>query len=172
MTVLAQRRLFHAAGESRRPEAGPGRRASGSVRRESGGEEPARGGGALAPGLALYVPSGWPEGVHPPGVEGWEATVTAFLLDCCPADYRSYAVLRRHPVVLARFAAEFVESQVRACREGLGEARASLGAVVSPEVVEAATQAWLEQEAALKRRRREVALVEEALRGKVFVRKM
>ena len=160
MTVTAQRRLFHPMGESRRSEAGsgaPGRWASRGER---------------TPGLALYVPAGWPDAVDPPGTEGWEPSATAFLLDCCPADYRGYAVLRRHPVVLARFAAEFVESQVRTCREGLGEARASLGEVVAPEVVEAATQAWLEQGAALRRRRREVALVEEALRGKVFIQKM
>lgn len=149
MTVLAERgRLFHAV-EPRRPTTG-----------------------RSAPGLALYTPQGWPESVRPPSSPEWETSATAFLLDCCPADYRGYPVLRRHPVVLARFAAEFVESQVRACRQGLGEARSSLGGVVSPEVVEAATQAWLEQEAALRRRRREVALVEEALRGKVFIRKL
>lgn len=121
---------------------------------------------------ALYVPAGWPDAVRPPGAPDWEATAVAFLLDCCPAEYRLYPVLRRHPVVLARFAAEFVESQVRACRDGLGEVRASLGAFVSPEVVEAATATWHEQEALLRRRRREVALVEETLRGKVFVRRL
>ncbi len=127
---------------------------------------------AADPMLASHVPAGWPERVHPPGAEGWEATAAEFLLDCCPADYRAYGVLRRHPVVLAPFAAEFVESQVRTCRTGLGEARASLGGVVDPAVVEAATDAWLEQAAVLRRRRREVALVEEALRGKVFIRKL
>lgn len=157
MTVTAQRKFFPAE-QTRRPDAGSGARG----RWRGADERPSR--------LGLYVPAGWPEGVRPPGSDDWEPTATAFLLDCCPADYRAYAVLRRHPVVLARFAAEFVESQVRACREGLGEARAALGEVVAPDVVEAATQAWLEQEAVLRRRRREVALVEEALRGKVFIR--
>ena len=121
---------------------------------------------------AIYVPTGWPEAVRPPGAPDWEATAVSFLLDCCPAEYRLYPVLRRHAVVLARFAAEFVESQVRACRDGLGEARSSLGGLVSPEVLDAATSAWHEQEALLRRRRREVALVEESLRGKVFIRKL
>lgn len=160
MTVMAQRRFFHPVGEAPRRAGGSG----------AAGRWPGRGQGTE--GLALYVPAGWPDAVQPSGTDEWEASATAFLLDCCPSDYRAYAVLRRHPVVLARFAAEFVESQLRACREGLGEARASLGDLVSPEVVEAATQAWLEQEAALRRRRREVALVEEALRGKVFIRKL
>lgn len=155
MTITTQRRAFRPTGESARP------------RPDASGAR----GRWLNPGSSsLYVPAGWPEAVLPPYAEGWEDSATAFLLDCCPADYRGYAVLRRHPVVLARFAAEFVGSQVRACREGLGQARASLGAVVHPEVIEAATQAWLEQEAVLLRRRREVALVEEALRGKVFIR--
>ena len=74
--------------------------------------------------------------------------------------------------VYGRFAAEHVESQIAACREGLGGVRASLDGVVTPEVVDQATAAWQEQTATLRRRRREVALIEEALRGKVFVRKL
>ena len=74
-----------------------------------------------------YVPPGWPEGVRPPHTDGWEDTAAAFLLDCCPAEYRGYAVLRRHPVILARFAVAHVESQVQACRDGIGGVRASLG---------------------------------------------
>lgn len=121
---------------------------------------------------ALYTPPGWPEAVRPPHAPDWEATATNFLLDSSPPEYRGYPVLRRHPVVLARFAAEHVESQLASCREGLGRVRANLGEYVSPEVVEAATQAWQELDASLRRRRREVALVEEALRGKVFIRKL
>ena len=60
-----------------------------------------------------YVPPGWPERVRPPGAPDWELTATEFLLDCCPADYRRYRLLRRHPVVLARFAAVFVGAQER-----------------------------------------------------------
>jgi hypothetical protein len=121
---------------------------------------------------AIYVPPGWPEGVRPPGAPDWERTATAFLLDCCPSDYRQYPVLRRHPVVLARFAAECVDAQVAACGVGLGECRASLDGLVPPDAIEDASQAWRAQEAALRRTRREVALVEEALRGKVFIRKL
>ncbi len=121
---------------------------------------------------ALYTPPGWPEGVRTPHSPEWEVTATNFLLDLCPAEYRGYPVLRRHPVVLARFAAEHVESQVQACRDGIGGVRASLGEFVSPEVLESALAAWQEQAELLHRRRREVALVEEALRGKVFIRKM
>lgn len=120
----------------------------------------------------MYTPPGWPAQVRPPGAPDWEATAIAFLLDCCPADFRAYPVLRNHPVVLARFAVQFVEGQYHSTQEGLAGARVSLLDYVSPDVVESATQAWLEQSAHLVRVRRAVALVEEALRGKVFVRRL
>ena len=93
----------------------------------------------------------------------------AYLFDCCPADFRAYPVLRRHPLVLARFAAHFVAGQCRAAQEGLAGIRTSLQGQVSAEVVESAAQAWLEQAARLTRTTRAVGLVEEALRGQVFL---
>ncbi|MGC3993514.1 MAG: hypothetical protein QM779_05225 [Propionicimonas sp.] len=119
-----------------------------------------------------YAPPGWPGAVRPPGAQGWEATAAAFLLDCCPSDFRAYPVLRRHPVVLARFAAEFVAAQVSAASDGLGRLRLDLSDQVDPEVVQAAVEAWEEQSAHLLRLKREVSLVEEALRGRVFVRRL
>jgi hypothetical protein len=120
----------------------------------------------------IYTPPGWPEQVRPPGAPDWEATAIAFLLDCCPADFRAYPVLRNHPVVLARFATQFVDGQYHSAQEGLAGVRISLQDYVTPDVLEAAAQAWLEQSAQLVRVRRAVALVEEALRGKVFVRRL
>jgi hypothetical protein len=117
-----------------------------------------------------YLPPGWPEQVHPPGSVDWEQTATAYLLDCCPPDFRSYPVLRRHPVVLARFAAQFVEGQLSSAQAGLAGSRVSLARYVSAEVLQSAAEAWLEQSARLARTRRAVGLVEEVLRGKVFVR--
>ncbi|WP_425309336.1 hypothetical protein AADG42_11360 [Ammonicoccus fulvus] len=121
---------------------------------------------------SIYVPPGWPESVRPPGAPDWEATAVAWLLDCCPADFRGYPVLRRHPVVLAGFAAQFVEGQYRASKVGLAGVRASLDDQVPPHVVESAAEAWQEQAAQLVRVRRAVALVEEALRGKIFIRRL
>ncbi|HEX5907520.1 MAG TPA: hypothetical protein VFY56_10925 [Propionibacteriaceae bacterium] len=121
---------------------------------------------------SAYVPPGWPPQVRPPGASGWEATAIAYLLDCCPPDFRAYRVLRNHPVVLAQFAAHFVNGQDEASRRGLAAVRTSISEYVEAEVVEAATQAWLEQGARLARTRRAVALIEEALRGRVFVRKL
>jgi hypothetical protein len=119
-----------------------------------------------------YAPPGWPNQVRPPGAPGWEATAIAYLLDCCPADFRAYRVLLNHPVVLAQFAMQFVSGQQEASQRGLAEVRTSLSDYVDPEIVEAAAQAWLEQGARLARTRRAVALLEEAFRGRIFVRKL
>ena len=119
-----------------------------------------------------YAPPGWPSRGRPPGAPGWEATAIAYLLDCCPADFRAYRVLRNHPVVLAQFALHFVSGQHEASQRGLAEVRTSLSDYVEPDVVDAATQAWLEQDARLARVRRAVTLLDEALRGRNFVRKL
>ena len=120
----------------------------------------------------VYVPPGWPAQVRPPGAPDWESTAIGFLLDCCPPDFRAYRVLRNHPVVLARFAARFVEGQHRCTQEGLAEIRTSLKDLVASGVVEAAAEAWLAEDARLARTRRAVLLVEQALRGQAFVRKL
>jgi hypothetical protein len=122
--------------------------------------------------LPAYAPPGWPSAVRPPGVPGWEDSAIAYLLDCCPADFRAYRVLRNHPVVLAQFAMHFVNGQQAASERGLADVRTSISEYVEPDIVEAATQAWLEQAARLVRTRRAVALLDGALRGRVFVRKL
>jgi hypothetical protein len=122
--------------------------------------------------VPVYVPPGWPARVRPPGAPDWEASAVAYLLDCCPPDFRAYRVLRNHPVVLARFAARFVEGQHRSTQEGLAEIRTSLKDEVSSEVIEAAAQAWLTEDARLARARRSVQLIEHALRGQAFIPKL
>ena len=56
-----------------------------------------------------------------------------------------YSGLRRHVVVLARFAVLHVEASQAACRRGLSEARSDLRDVASLAVVEAAVQTSLER---------------------------
>lgn len=116
-----------------------------------------------------HAPPGWPDHVRPPGIDGWQVSATEYLLDCCPADFRRYPVLRRHPLVLAQFAKVFVEGQCRSAHEGLAGVRTGLERLVEPSVIQAAGEAWLEQEARLVRTRRAVELIDQALRGRVFV---
>jgi hypothetical protein len=110
-------------------------------------------------------PPGWPRAVRPPGVPQWEESATAWLLDQCPADYRGHEVLRRHPAVLARFAAHHVEASLAGARAAYSGARRELGDRVDPEVLDSALRALEAEGARLARAAREVTLVEEALLG-------
>ncbi len=115
------------------------------------------------------TPPGWPEEVSPPHAPDWERSAVAWLFDLCPADYRAHEVLRRHPVVLARFAAGHVASAVDAARAGLRTVRADLRGVVAPEVIEAAVAAYDREGRRLVAAGRQVALVDAALRGERHV---
>lgn len=118
------------------------------------------------------VPPGWPSGVRPAGAPEWELTAVAWLLDQCPPEYRLYPTLRRHDVVLARFAVLHVEACQAAVREGLSRARGELRDLAAPEVVEAAVETWQRESARLLGVRRAAGLVEEALRGRRFVARL
>ena len=123
--------------------------------------------------MASHVaPPGWPAQVRPPDAPDWERTAVDWLLDLCPADYRRYTGLRRHVVVLARFAVLHVEANQAAVRRGLSEVRADLRDVASLEVVDAAVQTFQLEEARLLGVRRAVGLVEEALRGRRYVARL
>jgi hypothetical protein len=121
---------------------------------------------------SLFVPPGWPAAVHPPGAPGWERTAVSWLLDVCPPEFRSYPVLRRHDVVLARFAVLHVEACQAAVRRGLSEARSELRDVSDQDTVEAAIETWHAEAARLSAERRAVGLVEEALRGRRFLARL
>jgi hypothetical protein len=81
-------------------------------------------------------------------------------------------VLRRHPVVLARFAVLHVEASQAACRRGLSQARAELRDLADELTVERAVETWQAESARLLGERRAVGLVEEALRGVRFVARL
>lgn len=122
--------------------------------------------------MTAYAPPGWPAQVRPPDAPGWEHTAASWLLDLCPSEYRRFTGLRRHLVVLARFAALHVEAQQSATRRGLSEVRADLRDVASDAVVEAAVQTFLLEDARLRGVRRSVELVEEAIRGRRYVARL
>ncbi|MHB2023986.1 MAG: hypothetical protein ACYCO3_11750 [Mycobacteriales bacterium] len=82
--------------------------------------------------------SNWPAELRPPGSTGWQSSAVEFLFDCCPADYRSYELLRRHPVVLAYLARAQTAAAEQATVRALAGARSALADVVAPEVLEAA----------------------------------
>ena len=119
--------------------------------------------------MPQLVPPGWPEQVLPPQAPEWERSAIGWLFDLCPAEYRAHDVLRRHPVVLARFAAGHVAAAVEAARNGIRTARADLRGVVPTEVVDAAIAAYEREGRRLLQVGRQVALVDAALRGERHV---
>lgn len=122
--------------------------------------------------MTSVAPPGWPHEVRAPGAPEWERTAVNWLLDICPPEYRSYPVVRRHPLVLARFAVLHTEACLVGVQKGLSEARAQLREVVAPEVVDAAVETWLAEEARLTGVRRSVGLVEQALQGRRFAARL
>lgn len=114
------------------------------------------------------APPGWPREVRPPDAPDWERTAQGWLLDLCPPEYRSYPALRRHLVVLARFAVLHVEAQQAAVRQGLSEARSVLRDVATLDVVDAAVETWHAEAARLSGVRRAAGLVEDAISGRRF----
>ena len=119
--------------------------------------------------MPQLVPPGWPEQVLPPQAPEWERSAIGWLFDLCPAEYRAHDVLRRHPVVLARFAAGHVSAAVEAARNGIRTARADLRDVVPTQVVDAAIAAYEREGRRLLQVGRQVALVDAALRGERHV---
>jgi hypothetical protein len=95
-----------------------------------------------------------------------------WLYDQCPPDYRAHEVLRRHPVVLARFAVGHLRSAIEAARAGLGTVRADLRDLVPPEALDAAITAYEVEGARLVKALRAAELVQEALRGQRYARRL
>jgi hypothetical protein len=65
-----------------------------------------------------------------------------------------------------------VQAGIRAAREGLATARQELGDVVTAETVEATVAAYEREGARLLAASRSLALVEQALRGGRFLRRL
>ena len=119
--------------------------------------------------MPQLVPPGWPQQVLPPQAPDWERSAVGWLFDLCPAEYRAHDVLRKHPVVLARFAAGHVEAAVEAARNGIRTSRAELRELVGNDVVDAAIAAYEREGRRLVQVGRQIALVDAALRGERHV---
>jgi hypothetical protein len=117
-------------------------------------------------------PPGWPREVRPPDAPDWERSAVNWMLDLCPPDYRGYPALRRHVIVLARFTVLHVEACQAAVKRGLSEARAELREVATLDVVDAAVETLLAEDARLSGVRRAAGLVEDALRGRRYVARL
>ena len=119
--------------------------------------------------MTAELPPHWPQRVHPPESPEWQVSAVAWLYDQVPGEYRAYEVLRRHPVLLARLAAEHVEASVAAARAGWRSLRSELRDELPPEAIEAAMLAYEREGRRLVELGRAVAVVGAALRGHRWV---
>lgn len=104
-----------------------------------------------------------------PGPSDWAERASLWLLDLSPAEYRSYSLLRRYPLLLAWLAERNVSAQLDAARQAYARARAEVGGLVGPEVL-TELMGTLEREGArLLAVQREIGLVASALRGEPYV---
>jgi hypothetical protein len=126
----------------------------------------------MIPGMAAYMPPGWPAGVHPPGSAEFEATAVAWLLDVVPPDYRLHGVLRRHPLALAAMARHHTAACVEGARQGYRSARTELGEALPPHAVDAVLDAYRTEGRRLAAAARAAELIERALRGETFTEKL
>jgi len=118
---------------------------------------------------AAFVPTGWPDGVHPPGTPGFEQTAVNWLLDVVPPDYRLHGVLVRHPVALATLARHHLAACVEGARQGYRSARAELGDDLPPGGLAAVLSAYQAEGQRLVATARAADLIGRALRGETFV---
>jgi hypothetical protein len=116
-----------------------------------------------------YVPTGWPDGVHPPGSPGFEQTAVSWLLDVVPPDYRLHGILVRHPIALAALARHHLTACVEGARQGYRSARAELGKDLPPSGLTAVLAAYQAEGRRLVATARAAELVSRALRGETFV---
>lgn len=115
------------------------------------------------------TPPGWPADLPPPNApEAFAAKVVDWLLDRCPPEFRRRSALRRYPLALAHAAVASCEAAVAGQREAYRSARRELADPLGPEALAAV---MIDLEAVgheLVRNQREVALVAEALTGRVW----
>jgi hypothetical protein len=107
--------------------------------------------------------------VPPPGVTDWEQAAGEWLIDLCPADFRGYPVLRKHPLALAWLAGQHVEGARQAMARALSRLRTDLSASLQPPVLEELIQALEQEQARLLAAARGVALLDQALRGQRYI---
>jgi len=111
----------------------------------------------------------WPESVWPPDTPDWENSAASWLLDQVPPEYRRYDVLRKYPVLLARFAADHTSAALEAARTGWRSLRVDLGRQLPAEALDAAMDAYEREGSRLAAVARSVDVVSAALRGERWV---
>ncbi len=109
------------------------------------------------------APPGWPKDLPPTGTSEFDDRVVPWLLDRSPADLRT-SPLRSMPLALCCVVAHSLEGLLAGIRNAYRSARTELADEISPADLLTLQQALEAQGARIAAVRREVALVESALR--------
>ncbi len=109
------------------------------------------------------TPPGWPKDLPPTGTSEFDDRVVLWLLDRSPADLRT-STLRSMPLALCCVVAHSLEGLLAGIRNAYRSARTELADEISPSDLQTLQQALEAQGARIAAVRREVALVESALR--------
>ncbi len=88
----------------------------------------------------------------------------SWLLDQCPADYRSYRAWRKHPAALAWIATRHLQSELEAMRGAWRDVRPELGPLLPPGSLGDVLDALAREGLRLRAAHRSAGLLLEALR--------
>jgi hypothetical protein len=109
------------------------------------------------------TPPGWPKALPPAGTDEFNDRVVLWLLDQSPADFRT-SPLRAMPLALCCVVSHSLDGLLAGVRSAYRSARTELADVIGPSGLLALQQVLEAQGARIAATKREVALVEAALR--------
>jgi hypothetical protein len=112
------------------------------------------------------APPGWPRDLPPPYADEFAQSVTGWLLNRGPGQWRSHAVLRRRPRALARLVADHLTAELEGLRRSYAGARRTLVDIVPADDMDELLAAIESEGAVVAESLRQVEQVSEALAGK------
>lgn len=112
------------------------------------------------------APPGWPRDLPPPFADEFAQSVTSWLLDRGPGQWRSHAILRRRPRALARLLADHLTAQLEGLRRSYAGARRSMAEIVPADDMTDFLAVIESEGAVVAETLRQVEQVEEALGGR------
>lgn len=121
---------------------------------------------------AQASPPGWPPELPPPGTEEFAERVVPWLLDLAPPEFRGHPVLRKHPRVLGWAVDRYLEGEVQALRGAYAQARATFHDQLDAMAIEEVLVALELEGVRLTKSVRQVGLVNDALAGLQWRRRL
>lgn len=122
--------------------------------------------------MSDFTPVGWPADLAPPAAARFGDDVTAWLLDRGPGEWRAHAVLRRHPRALSALLIAHLDTHLEGLRRHYGSVRREMSDVMPPADIPELLAAIEADGAQTAETLRQVRLVDEALAGRRWRRRL